>query len=166
MNRRSTRILTFLALAGVVSGTVLLVTKTTEPLLLDRATRVADIHPLSSPPRYYGWINEKEAHFSPQGDRIVWSHIEPAHRTPPALAWIHRLVPAFDPPPPLRRASLWVCRLDGTQQHELGYVGLKPDPVEGMIDWNAVFWDISWLPDGKKLSFRHKDGLYTIPVDY
>ena len=165
MNRRNLRILIYLTLIGVVSGIVLLVFKTSEPLLLDRATRVADIPPLASPPRYYSWINYKEAHFSPEGDRIAWSHLEPAPKMTPVLAWTHRLIPAFDPPSPQRRASLWVCRLDGTQKHELGYVVLKPDPVENRIDWNAVFWDISWLPDGKQLSFRHKDGLYTVPID-
>ncbi|MCW3051092.1 MAG: hypothetical protein JWN14_262 [Chthonomonadales bacterium] len=106
-----------------------------------------------------------KALFSPQGDRIAWQFIEMEGTVPPVLAWLHRLVPAFHPPPPKPKVSLWVSRLDGSQMQELGYVLVPALPPGSAVGWSMLFDHLSWLPDGKHLSFRHEDALYTVPAD-
>jgi len=106
-----------------------------------------------------------EALFSPQGNRIAWQLIEKGGTMPPVLAWLHRLVPGFNPPPSKPKVSLWVSRLDGSWMHELGYVLVPTFPPSSAVPWSMIFDHLSWLPDGKQISFRHDDALYTVPTD-
>ncbi len=103
----------------------------------------------------------EEAVFSPQGDRVAWILTQESDPLSPAAARLHRLLPAFSlqrPP----QVSLWVSRIDGSQMHEIGCVPLQTDANEG---WRDVIEETAWLPDGKRLSFRHKDALYTVSAD-
>jgi len=106
-----------------------------------------------------------ETLFSPQGNRIAWQLIEKEGTMPPVLAWLHRLVPGFNPPPSKPKVSLWVSRLDGSRMHELGYVLVPRFPPSSAVPWSMIFDHLSWLPDGKQISFRHDDALYTVPAD-
>jgi len=109
--------------------------------------------------------SREEAVFSPQGDQIVWHLSEPDAPLPPIYAWVYRLIPAFNPPQPPPKVSLWISRIDGSAMHEIGYIPLLLDPLSNSANWDEELKEVAWLPDGKRLSFRHKDGLYTVPVD-
>jgi len=105
------------------------------------------------------------AKLSPRGDRIAWQFIDQGDTLPTLLVWLHRLIPAFHPPPSKPKVSLWVSRLNGSQLHELGYVLVPTLPPGSAVPWSMLFDHLSWLPDGKHLSFQHDDALYTVPAD-
>src|SRR5579871_312136 len=60
----------------------------------------------------------------------------------------------------LRAYSLFVCRVDGSEMHE---VGTRQEEVNPNVV--LALEDLRWLPSGKRLSFFYKDTLYTVPAD-
>jgi len=97
---------------------------------------------------------------SPRNDLVAWSlrrrrspgpiTLRLRHRFP----WLASLLPAS---PERNERGLWVSRLDGGTAR---LIGSEPEPV---LD----FWEPSslrWTPDGKRLSFRRRGLLYTVPA--
>lgn len=99
--------------------------------------------------------------FAPQGDKIVWPLVQ-KDSLPPIYGWLHRHISAFNPPR-APKLSLWVSRIDGSDMHEIGSLALKSSPYGG-VDSRDMPRDISWNPDGKRISFLYHDGLYAVPV--
>lgn len=100
----------------------------------------------------------KELELSPKGNRLAWLLID--SRRPPFLRMLVRAVPSLAGRfPPTLGSSLWVSRLDGTEMAEVGFeqtlVAAKNTHIPS---------ELRWLPDGKHLSFRMNDALYTIPA--
>jgi hypothetical protein len=56
--------------------------------------------------------------------------------------------------------SLWTSRLDGSDMREIGQQDAPR--VDG---WNTSLYDLSWTPDGKRLSFVCDGALWTLPAD-
>lgn len=91
---------------------------------------------------------------SPQGDRLAW--LAAREYAPPNSPWLRRIWTFFGQ----HRQTLiglWVSRLDGNQMQEIGHLAYRPK--------EEVPQDIRWTPDGKRLSFLYKGGLYTVPAD-
>lgn len=109
-------------------------------------------------------IFAKEMLFSPKGDRIAWPLMQYAATPSPVDAWLHKLIPSFKLPPKAK-FGLWISHIDGSEMHEIGYVPLKPDLINGGTMAEDAPNSIQWLPDGKRLSFQYKNNLYIIPVD-
>ena len=53
--------------------------------------------------------------------------------------------------------GLWISKPDGSDMHELGSVKAEYAP--------AGFEKPHWLPDGRRISFLYRHGLYVVPVD-
>lgn len=65
---------------------------------------------------------------------------------------------------PQRLAAIWVCRMDGTDGHEIGYIPTKAnDPYSLTRDENPHA--LQWTPDGKHLSYVYHHLLYTVGAD-
>ena len=91
---------------------------------------------------------------SPQGDRLAW--LVESDYTPPGSVWLRRVwVFLGQRKRPL--VGLWISRVDGSHMQEIGHLNYKPG--------EEIPQDIRWTPDGKRLSFLYKGGLYTVPVD-
>lgn len=101
--------------------------------------------------------------FAPSGEFILLALVQ-EDTLPPLYAWLHRCIPAFKPPS-RPKISFWVSRLDSGQMREVGYLPLEPDTVNGGILMDSMPVDIQWTPDGKRLSFKLQDALYTVPID-
>jgi len=102
--------------------------------------------------------------FSSDGSHIVWSLVQKSGNLPPLYEWIHRRIPAFNPPH-MSKISLWVSRIDGSQMHEIGYVPLRWDyNMDAPVQEDGIEF-LSWTPNGQRLSFIYKDALYTVPAN-
>jgi hypothetical protein len=106
---------------------------------------------LSAPPN--AKIHEME--FSPSGDRVAW--LVEQEQASPLTTLLGRWIPRLNTIP-RTKMSLWICRLDGSQMHEIGYVPLisEDSPMPENLDW---------LPDGQRISFTSKGALYTVSAD-
>jgi hypothetical protein len=94
---------------------------------------------------------------SPQRDRLAWTLDFDA--TPRLLTLLHRFIPAIKAPPhPIR--GIWVSRADGSDMHEVGHLPLK----SGDADTDEPK-EVTWLPDGKRLSFIARGRIWTVPAD-
>jgi hypothetical protein len=101
-----------------------------------------------------------EVVLSPQGDRLAWLLYAVRHPWP---AWLPQRFPWLHAD--LQHSmGVWVSNLDGSAMHEIGEVILEkggtkqtPPPQEPMI--------LRWLPDGKRISFFYKEGLFTVAAD-
>jgi hypothetical protein len=105
--------------------------------------------------------------FSPQGDQVAWL-VEQEHRSAFATL-VSQEFPYFmaaQRAAVQRTRSIWTCRLDGTQMHEIGSVPLA---IASMPENDDVVYysphTLRWLPDGRQLSFIYNGALYTIPAD-
>ena len=102
---------------------------------------------------------------SPQGDKIAWqiTMLLPDR----AGEWLQKYLPFLKiQPRDLKRTELWVCNLDGTDMHEIGYLSRPIDQEEREESLpDRLLPDIWWLPDGKRLSFGYDSKLYTVPID-
>jgi len=70
--------------------------------------------------------------------------------------WLGRLFPAIARQRTPRRFSLWLCGMDGTHLHELGYCDQNQD-LSGLTD-------LKWLPDGSGVSVVYKAKVWLIPA--
>lgn len=102
-----------------------------------------------------------EAAFSPLCDRVAW--IIKSDYRPSLRVLMHRFFPSVKVPV-YRRMSLWSSRINGQDQHEVGHLDKEIVSDDDVI---GDGWDgpLLWLPDGKRLSFIHKETLYTVPTD-
>ncbi|HLK57646.1 MAG TPA: hypothetical protein VKU00_13860 [Chthonomonadaceae bacterium] len=91
---------------------------------------------------------------SPDGKHIVW--ILESHGKDPWQAFLHRFIPRISGSD-RHRWEIWVSDTDGSHMRQIGYEEL-PNPG----DYSSVPMDLQWLPDGKHLSFLHKETLYTL----
>jgi hypothetical protein len=93
--------------------------------------------------------------FSPEGDRVAWMLRFPNQHIWPEF--LCRLIPALKASPKVSHA-IWVSRIDGSQMHEVGHMEVPTAQA------NAYF-ELKWVPGGKRLSFIYQDTLYTVPAD-
>jgi len=111
---------------------------------------------------FKGEIEEEQ--FSSDGSHIVWSLVQKSGDLPPLYTWLHRHIPAFNPPH-ASKVSLWVSRIDGRHLHEIGCVPLRWDnDLDTPVQEDEISC-LSWTPNGQRLSFIYKDALYTVPAD-
>ena len=96
--------------------------------------------------------NPIEQESSPLLTAIVY-HVR-MERTPPIMAWLHRIVPAVTVKPDISE-SLWCSRIDGTGMRELG----------NMPGAQGHLTDIHWLPDDRHISFVYRGMLYLLPIE-
>jgi hypothetical protein len=93
---------------------------------------------------------------APHGDCIAWEAVE--EQKDPVRTLLHRLLP-FVRAEAERYSVLYVSRISGSEEHQLGYVKMEPTPdTEGPVD-------LKWLPDGKHLSFLYNDALWVTPIE-
>lgn len=96
---------------------------------------------------------------SSQGDRLAI--IDSVSRpTSPITHWFYRL---FQQEKKANIKDYWtlsVSRLNGIGRREIGRFEKKGDKGEGLD-----FFSLTWLPDGKSVSFVWNKHLYVIPVD-
>lgn len=95
-----------------------------------------------------------DAALSPQGDRVAFGVLRLA-KPHPILKWLHLANMDSHASYEKARFSLWTCRTDGSNLHE---VGLAPEGVHGL-------YTFGWTPDGKAIWFRTADAIYTVPGD-
>lgn len=87
---------------------------------------------------------------SPKGDRLAWLLEE-------------RKKPSADKDAAGgARLELWISRRDGSGLQAMGFMDIASENVK-RTEWYPS--QLSWLPDGKRLSFIYKDALYTVPVE-
>ncbi len=96
---------------------------------------------------------------APQGDRLAWTFRY--HHIPPLRQLMARFLPSLRKNlHPVFGLGIWVSRVDGTGLHEIGYQGCDADS-----QWIPPFTEVCWTSDGKRLRFRYKDALYTVPAE-
>jgi hypothetical protein len=78
---------------------------------------------------------------------------------PPFYKWLHRVFPIFKVSPHPTE-GLWISGNDGQALREIGHVDAK---LGG--DERGALQDLTWLSDGKRLSFRYNGALWTVPVN-
>jgi hypothetical protein len=93
--------------------------------------------------------------YSPAGDRAAL--IVTGELRPPLPEFVYRMLPKLRPEPQ-DTMTLWVTDIDGSGMHKIGWES---------IVWETRYWPdlLRWTPDGKRLSFIHDGGLYTVPAD-
>jgi hypothetical protein len=102
------------------------------------------------------------------GQRLAWIFL--CIRQPAYSEWFRRLRPGYSVPTQCR-AELWVSRKDGTELHLVGYVVVdelsmsRKGVTLRLTVENEPPVNLRWLPDGKRISFVYKGGIYTVPVD-
>lgn len=101
----------------------------------------------------------KEAEVSPQQQFIVYD-LQITQQNP-LFSWLHRLLPNFAAETTLRE-GFWVSRADGGGMREIGHVSL---PWSAHDSFESIFEDVSWLPDGKQISFVYHSMLYVVPAE-
>lgn len=100
----------------------------------------------------------KEVELSQQGDRLAWLFLN--SRRSPLVTMLVRLMPSLAPKfPPTAGLSLWVSRRDGTEMQEVGF---EQTALQGKN--NNIPFEVRWNPDGKHLSFRMNQALYSVPA--
>ncbi len=124
-------------------------------MALTPAARPSRTYTVSLPGNYYA----DTIALSPSGDRLAWK-LYGHHRSSVSflngLLW-HLFPNLAQSPQPV--IGLWVSRLDGTGMHEVGEM-----PVPRQDGWNLSLSDLSWTPDGKRLSFTYDGALWTVPI--
>ena len=60
--------------------------------------------------------------------------------------------------------SLWVSRADGSGMRKIGEMYLEPFGKGPPLPQHPL-WQVAWRPDGKALSFIHKENLYIVRVE-
>ena len=99
--------------------------------------------PLHMPPD----MTLEEISLSSQSNRIAYI-LTGAPRAP-LPSFVYRVFPSLKPQG--RIEGLWTSRLDGSDEHELGYV------TSGDLQ------SLEWLPGGQKVSFLYTNALYVAP---
>ncbi|HLK57742.1 MAG TPA: hypothetical protein VKU00_14345 [Chthonomonadaceae bacterium] len=112
--------------------------------------------------------------YSPRGDRVAW--LLQTDYTMPLQAFLHRVYPRYKAPT-RSVASVWVCRVDGTQMHEVGHIDLvgsdgtaplavasKAGPANMSIS-SPDDLDLHWMPDDRHLSFTLQGAVWSIATD-
>jgi hypothetical protein len=95
-----------------------------------------------------------EAAAATDGRRVAWL-VEIENKTQ-SSGPLRRLIRRFEALQ-TSRSALYVSDLDGTNLHEIGYVGV------GTNDY--LPFDIRWLPDNRYLSFLYRDRLWKVAAD-
>lgn len=107
--------------------------------------------------------SEEPIALSPHGDRLAWLVClieEPSVEQPSVVTkflgkWFPSLRPA-----PRHILQLRTSRLDGSGVHEIGRMEIPNNTASTELPHN-----LSWLPDGKRLSFIYQQALWTVPAD-
>ncbi len=81
-----------------------------------------------------------ECAYAPDRKRLAWTLVRP-HGLPTGTT-----------------REIWVCNLDGSHMRQIAM-----QPIEDNVRVIHLF--PQWLPDGKHLSFRFEDSIYTVPVN-
>ncbi|HLK58791.1 MAG TPA: hypothetical protein VKU00_19620 [Chthonomonadaceae bacterium] len=118
-------------------------------LRLDSKLPSVQSYPISLP---FGWTiaNVK---LSPSGYRLAWQAYGRRNRVPRFLMRF----PVFASQSRENIYRLWVTDVDGSHRKEVGEEAAPP--IDG---WDLSFYDLSWLPDGKHLSFIFRGALWTV----
>jgi hypothetical protein len=95
--------------------------------------------------------------FSPNGRYIEMTIRE--KQLSPLTVLLHRARPSYRPHRVLL-SSLWVCRADGRDLHEVGHITCDLDDQT-----STTLSDVQWMPDSKRLSFEYADALWTVAVE-
>jgi len=100
----------------------------------------------------------RDGALSPQQEALCFE--VRSSRTPPLLAWLHRLFPRVSVTS-VDTEEMWVSRADGGGMREIGHVLITPTD-----DYNSSgrLKKLQWLPDGKQISFLYHDTLYVAPA--
>ena len=136
-------------------------------------------HKVTLPPQ----CEIKDVLYSPQGDRVAW--VLQTDYTSPLQALLHRIYPRYQPGG-RSVVSVWVCRIDGTQMHEIGHMDLAQMDVATSLPGASITITntpstgtssgassltgpedlmLHWMPDGKHLSFSYQDTLWSAAAD-
>ncbi len=96
---------------------------------------------------------------SPQADRVAVR----IYRSSPESAIVRCLerIGLYRSAGRSSRDELFVFDLDGTNQRSLGYVATTPHGPNNTVDGPS---HLRWLPDGRRISFMYKSGLYVKEV--
>jgi hypothetical protein len=96
--------------------------------------------------------------YSPRGERAAL--VTAGELRPPMPDFVYRVLPKLRPKPQ-QVISLWVADIDSSRMYRIGWegIGTKVGDLPDNLD------DLRWTPDGKRLSFIHDGGLYTVPAD-
>ena len=90
---------------------------------------------------------------NPSGSRLAWRFT--AHHTPllyGALKRLYNVFGVYDN----TSVSLWTSKTDGSEMHELGSINLNSPVPQPQL--------LRWTPDGRNLSFKNDEKLYSIPA--
>lgn len=98
---------------------------------------------------------------SPAG-RAICLHMHMATE-PPMLTWLKQRLSFLHFTHPPTTDSLWVCRADGSDLHEIGHLPHASGKEEG--EGSQLIKSIAWLPGGKQISFVYRSQLYIVPVE-
>ncbi len=105
----------------------------------------------------------EEIALSPDGGTIAWKFFfrEPYSRPnllQRLLAYLHHQnMTTPSPYSATGKVALWISRADGSDLHEIGHINQASELIDLAM--------ITWLPDGKSLSFIYQDALYIVPAD-
>ena len=91
--------------------------------------------------------------------------------TPLMERWLHRIYSGYKP---VAKPTVGLCvsdmngkntKLLGVERSEHGALRFfEPAGADGQVKYRLIH-DIHWTPDGKNISFVHKDSLYVLPAE-
>jgi len=94
--------------------------------------------------------------FSPQGDRVAWHQVR--EELPEWVRILQRWFPHMYPQG-VKRESLWVSHIDGTERHEIGGQNLDSSEEARPLS------NLQWVPGSNRLGFRYGAACYTVSAE-
>ncbi len=105
-------------------------------------------------------INAFDSRISPDGKKVLIRCRDFKH-FPPTGLW--KLLSRWAHIRDTYSSALWICNSDGSNLHRIAQVDHPSS--EPMNPEQMAIHSCQWMPDGKHLSYIHKNVLYSIPAD-